>query len=524
MEAFMKLSIQERNGIPYAKVPGKSIRRDGKIVKEGVIYLGRVIDLQHNVFFNKERGIFTYDPDSGIYGKADASFVSDLKNDGRKAPRLILDFGDAYFLHSLIAQTGYSAVIDSIKYGNPDTLHSMVLYYVLSNSANCHAGIWQEGSYASVLYPKANLTSQRLSDFLPAIGKPENRIAFFDAHSRWVKCICDDPATLIDSTGLPNNIHFPLTAVSNHNGRISREVRMHMLVQRDTGYPLLFRVTPGNIVDVSTIIRTINEAVLRDLKIDFVSMDAGFFTPANVEELYASGIDFITRVSPKYTLYKEAVKNHGGSLRRQENLVKYNDRYVYIKRLDCMLGTGRHEGFAYLGYDVDRASGEAHKVLKRARKSNIRLSELHQSLEQNGYFMLASSLPFDADGILPAYYTRQLIEQYFDIGKGSSKLTPLRVHSEDALYGHLILSMIAATLNIYIQNKMHTSYDNREAVFMALRNQKCMVQKNTITTWEPQANAGKYYNAFGIKCPVCVEKTSDGLSPKYHVLKDATGM
>ncbi len=70
---------------------------------------------------------------------------------------------------------------------------------------------------------------------------------------------------------------------------------------------------------------------------------------------------------------------------------------------------------------------------------------------------------------------------------------------------------------------MHTSYDNRETVFMALRNQKCMVQKNTITTWEPQANASKYYNAFGIKCPVCVEKTSDGLAPKYHVLKDATG-
>lgn len=517
----MKLSVQERNGIFYAKVPGKSVRRDGKIVKEGVIYLGRVIDLEHNVFYNKERGVYTYDPDSNVFGKADESFVSDLKEDGRKTPKLILDFGDSYFLHSLIEQIGYSDVINSITYGNSDTLNSMVLYYILSNSANSHAEIWYEGNYASILYPRANLTSQRLSDFLPAIGKPENRLVFFDAHARWVKGICNDPATLIDSTGLPNNIHFPLTAVSNHNGKISREVRMHMLVQRDTGYPLLFRVTPGNIVDVSTIIRTINEAVLRNLKIDFISMDAGYFTPSNVEELYTSEIDFISRVSPKYTLYKDAISKYAESLKKQENLVKYKDRYVYIKRIDCRLGTNGHEGFAYLGYDVDRASDEAHKALKRAQKNKISIPELHKSLEQNGYFMLASSLPFDTDGILPAYYTRQLIEQYFDISKGSSKLTPLRVHSEDALYGHLILSMIAATINVYIQNRMRTSYDNREAVFMTLRNQKCMVQKNTITTWEPQADANKYYDAFGIKCPVCIEKTTQGLVPKYHVLKDA---
>lgn len=133
--------------------------------------------------------------------------------------------------------------------------------------------------------------------------------------------------------------------------------------------------------------------------------------------------------------------------------------------------------------------------------------------------MLAFTLPFETDGILPAYYTRQLIEQYFDIGKGSSKLIPLRVHSEEALYGHLILSMIAATINVYIQNAMKTSYDNREAVFMTLRNQKCMIQKNTITTYEPQSAANKYYETFGISCPTYVERTSAGLVPKYHVMK-----
>ncbi len=98
----------------------------------------------------------------------------------------------------------------------------MIQYYLLCNDANDHAKIWYEGNYARIMYPKAKLTSQRITDFLESLGKPESISAYFDARGAWVKGICDDPAVLMDSTGLPNNIHFPLAAVSNHNGKIRR--------------------------------------------------------------------------------------------------------------------------------------------------------------------------------------------------------------------------------------------------------------------------------------------------------------
>ena len=40
----MKLSIEHKGNYQYAKIPGKSIRIDGKVRKTGVVYLGRVID------------------------------------------------------------------------------------------------------------------------------------------------------------------------------------------------------------------------------------------------------------------------------------------------------------------------------------------------------------------------------------------------------------------------------------------------------------------------------------------------
>jgi len=114
----------------------------------------------------------------------------------------------------------------------------MVQYYILQDRANDHAGIWYDGSVAQLLFPGANLASQRISDFLKSIGRRDSVEQFFEAQ-KWIReNVCSDPAILIDSTGMPNSIHFPLTAISNHNGRISREARMTTIIQRDTGYPL----------------------------------------------------------------------------------------------------------------------------------------------------------------------------------------------------------------------------------------------------------------------------------------------
>lgn len=515
----MELCYQTISGHLYAKIPGKSVRKGGTVHKENVVYLGRVIDKEHNVFFSRERGIYTYDPATDTYGTADETYVSTLTRDKRKKVKLILDFGDSFFVDSLIRGIGYDKVLESIPYRNKDTLYAMVQYYILCSSANDHAHIWYDGNYARVLYPKANLISQRISDFLESLGDEEKVSAFFDAHIAWVKTKCDDPAVLADSTGLPNNIHFPLTAVSNHGGKISREVRLTTIVQRDSGFPLLFRETPGNIVDLSTITRTLNEVFIRDVAVDFVIMDAGYYTNENVEELYSANVDFLTRLSPKYGLYKSIVANNRQKLRAKENLVEYKGRYVYIKRVDCKIGDKRHPAYAYLGYDIDRASDESHKAVRKAEKDKKAEASLHKTLEEAGLFIIVSTLAFEAEDILPAYYTRQLIEQYFDVSKGSSNLTPLRVHSERALRGHLVLAMIAATINVYIQNRMNAVYSNREEIFMTLRNQKCTLHGTKITTTEPQKQANEFYKKFDIKCPLYFERKGDSYKPQYHLPK-----
>ena len=520
-----KISYYNSRGQLYAKIPASSYRENGKVKKRSDgIYLGRVIDKEKNVFYSAARGIFTYDPVENIFDVAAETYVSDIPEDQRKRPRICLDFGDSYFVYELIRSCEYDKVISSLPYRNKDTLNAMIQYYMLRDKANDHASIWYEGSVARMLFPRANLTSQRISDFLQSIGKRENVEHFFEAHIKWVKeHISQDTAVLIDSTGMPNSIHFPLTAISNHNGKISREARMTTVVQRDSGYPLMFRITPGNVNDVSTITRTMTDLGVHDVAADFVLLDAGYFTGENIDALYDAKIDFITRLPERNRiLYNKILSEARDSLMGKENLIRYNNRAVYISRVDCEIGNHKHKAFAYLGYDVNRASDEAHKAVRRLSDKKMSDEQFQKALENAGIFVIVSSQKHEAFEILPLYYIRQTIEQYFDLSKGSAKLTPLRIHSEQALYGHLILSMIAATINIRIMNTIKQYHDSREELFMSLGNQKCLVYRTQVNTCEPQSAANLFYKKFGIKCPLYLKRIGDALHPQYDLSKSAS--
>lgn len=98
-----------------------------------------------------------------------------------------------------------------------------------------------------------------------------------------------DDGILIDSSELPNSIHFLLTAVNNH-GTISEEIRLIYVVQQRTGLPLFFRYVAGNVIDVSTMTRTIAELKANGINTKFPILDAGYYTGANVDALLDAGV------------------------------------------------------------------------------------------------------------------------------------------------------------------------------------------------------------------------------------------
>lgn len=508
----MKLAYQEKDGVLYAKTQGKSVRVNGKVRKVDVLYLGKVIDKENNVFWNRKDGIYVFNTTTGEKLPAPESYTSVVRPDKRVREKVSVDFGNVFFIHSILKDMGYDSVIDVIDYQNRDTLYSMIFYYVLETAANSHAETWYYGTFAKVLYPNANLTSQRISEFLKRLGDGTSRNKYFDAHIEWLLKRNNGKAVVIDSTGIGNSINFHWTALSNHNGKIGREVRLSVPVQRDTGFPIRFHVMQGNIVDVTTLTRDLAGLVNNGMTVDMALFDAGYGSNLNFDSLFEANIPFVTRLSSVFGVYKEIVKKEASSLRSDENLVKYNGRCVYIKKVECQIGKNNNPAYAYLGCDMNRYSDELHNTLVKIAKNKKDTDDLIKMLGTAGLFMLISARDYPTDMILPVYYSRQVVEQFFDVGKGYARLQPLRVHGEDAMFGHLLLSMIAATIFIYIQRKENRIYDSSDDLFMCLRNHKCDIWKNRVNIDSPAAEANALYKDFNITVPIYYKK-SEGKSP-----------
>ena len=115
---------------------------------------------------------------------------------------------------------------------------------------------------------------------------------------------------LIDSTGLPNSCRLPVTAVSNHNGQAGEEVRLIYVVQRDTGLPLFFRHVAGNVIDVSTVTRTIAELRAMGVGTGLAVPGAGYHANASADALMGARVPILARTGPNPGAHGEVVAGH----------------------------------------------------------------------------------------------------------------------------------------------------------------------------------------------------------------------
>lgn len=483
-----------KNGVEYASVYTPR-RANGKKINDPE-YLGRVIDKAKGVFRSRARGEFTYSLESG-YG--DVGMPHSIVRE----ERLILDFGDAHILFEAMKKCDLYDVFHGLLPEQPDTLMSLLAYKLLGRSANRHAEDWWEGSYTRILYPKPKLRSQRISEFYQKLGDEGIHRSFFVNYLAKV-CHGKQAGVLIDSTGMPNDIRFPLTAVNTHNGVTSNEARLLMVVDRRTHMPLYFRYNAGNIVDVTTLRSTIAELEAFGIDTDYAIVDAGYCSKDNMQSLYGDdkagdrSIPFLTRIGSNLTMYKKLVSEHAEDLTKSKYMLMQRDRLLSVKRVETDLWG--HMGYAYVCMDHARREDEILKYAKSTLGTDeVSHEEMDMAIKSKGAFVLISSEMIETEDIMPLYYTRQVVEQVFDTSKNSTDLLPLRVHSEEAFRGHLLLNFIATVVHLSINQMLKGTPFNADAAFIILRNQKCKVFDDCILPKETTKKMNNIYAQLKLK-------------------------
>jgi hypothetical protein len=454
------IRYEQKNGVEYASV--YRAKRIGSKKTNDIEWLGRVIDKEKGVYRSRERGTFTFTLENGVF-----------EPQATVSEKFILDFGDSYFLNEMLERSGYKNLIKTAFGELADTVISLIFYRSLQRGASCYAQDWWEGSYARVLYTNAVLSSQRISETLKTIGDEVVQRFFFREYLHFIAPHCGN-SILVDSTGLPNDISFPLTAINNHGGEISNEARLVLVLDKASGMPVYFRYVAGNIVDVTTLETTLSEVRAYGVDVRQAIVDAGYYSEKNIKALHESGISFVMRMIPNRRIYKDLVGEHAADIEDAKYLVRYRNRFLYIKRVEIDL-FGK-TGYAYIAEDMDRKHDEVKKYIRGALENNdVSPEDMNAEMRGKGLFVLVASDPIDSKDILPLYYTRQEIEQVFDIGKNNADLLPLRVHGIESFRGHLLLSFLTSAAYVLVNKALKKGDVCAAGAYRILGNMKCKV-------------------------------------------------
>ena len=414
-----------------------------------------------------------------------------------KQEKLILDFGDSYFIKEFFEKVKFSKLIEEVFGDKKDFFLSLINYRLCYPSAMRFSKTWFEGNYAKICYPNTDLSSQRISDFLKFLGDENLQRKFF---KQYIPDYAEsNEGIIIDATSLPNQIHMPITQWGLSGEEIDKQIRFLLVVDKKSSLPLFFRYFSGNIVDVSTLKNTIKELQKFGIKENYVYLDAGFFSEDNILELYEQKINFLTRLPSMRTIYKELIISEAKNIERYENAVQYGKRALFIKQKKINL-FGK-DAFAYIVLDPERKGRETKNfLLQNMKNKENSIEELEYDMMKRGIMILISSFNLKNEDVVPAYYVRQTAEKLFGFSKDDLSLLPLRIHNEESLRGFLFMQFVTLIAFVHIKNKLGKEH-NVEEILLKLRNLKCKVYDDEIIICEPNKQQKEILEKLDILMP-----------------------
>jgi transposase len=275
------------------------------------------------------------------------------------------------------------------------------------------------------------------------------------------------------------------------------QINLSLLFGQQSRLPFYYRKLAGNIPDVKTLkklLADINALGYEKIK---VVLDRGFFSAANINELYRHHIKFLIAAKLSLKLVQTHLDTVRDAMRSWNHYSQDYRLYVYCLPVTWKYVQDRpYKGdtiqadrrmYLHLYYSPERAledemafnswladlqaeleSGQRHpdhekqyaKYFEvkstpiRGTKVVAREEALSEAKRNYGYFALLSNEIKEAQEALEIYRNKDLVEKAFDNLKERLNLRRLAVSSEQSLDGKLFVQFIALIFLSYITRKM----------------------------------------------------------------------
>lgn len=339
------------------------------------------------------------------------------------------------------------------------------------------------------------IASQRISELFASITEDAKQSFFALQSKRRIEreYLLYDTTSVSSYSQMIKQIKYGL----NKDHDLLPQINLALLVGQHSRLPVTYRKLPGNISDVKTIKRLIEDLLYLKIKKVKLVCDRGFYSRENINALYRYHYKFLIALKNGSKMVKgvlERVRDtmvahtnysvaHG--LYMQSFVIDWN--YTQIKPRSGETLQAKHRAYLHIYYNEQRATDEKkrfHKQLdtfEEALRTNKRdpkhtaLYEKYFHITQTpargikicckeeeigkkeksfGYFSLISNDIKDGSEAIDIYRSKDVIEKAYSDLKNRLSLRRTSVSSEENLEGKLFVQFVALIYLSYIKQKM----------------------------------------------------------------------
>lgn len=401
--------------------------------------------------------------------------------------------GATYLLDEIVKQLGLDVDLRTCFPNDYQSILSVAYYMILEENPLYRFEKW------SLLHRHPlgdNISSQRSSELFSLIME-EAKTRFFKL--RFKRCAQDEywayDTTSISSYSQANNM---ARYGNNKDGDSLPQLNCLLVFGQSTNLPILYRMLPGNVSDVSTLRATLHECLtLLDCKSPGFIIDRGFYSRDNINELYRTHSRFIVGAKTSISYINRIIREKAEEVKSWNN---YNDNYklyAHCEMIDWDYEQVRpYKGdtlkekrrmYVHVYYNATQKADDELVFLHKLRIAEKELQSgktteeispglrkyftvketkdgkpqiivddaaISEAINRFGFFVLLSNKEKDSIKVLELYRNRDCVEKAFADIKGRLNCNRLRTSSENGMYGKMFVAFVALIILSHLKKKM----------------------------------------------------------------------
>lgn len=288
-------------------------------------------------------------------------------------------------------------------------------------------------SFLSEHFSQLGLTEKKIGQFLPELGTMRAQIIQY-----FRDFIIDDDHILIDATPLFTQSENIIISKYGYNNKREYLPQVNLLFIFSVGnhLPVYYRMTPGNIREITAFRLCIEESGARDV---VVIADKGFYSEDNIIQLEDNSLHYIIPLKRNSALIDYS-SIQSGDKQKMGGYFEYKKRFIWFSKRVLA------ERTVYTFLDEHLKSVEEKDYLTRIKThpEEYRIENFYEKQYRLGTVSLISNCKSkSAEDIYQYYKSRNSIEQMFDVFKNLLEADRTYMRSEQALEGWNFINTIA---------------------------------------------------------------------------------